>query len=92
MEKKIGIYCIENIINGKKYIGQSINLKDRLYGHKTKLKHNKHKNRHLQFAVNKYGISRSHVTSCANGHLKHAGKHPITGEPLSWIKVESKNC
>lgn len=223
VEKKIGIYCIENIINGKKYIGQSVNLKDRLYGHKTKLKHNKHKNRHLQFAVNKYGIknftfniieecdaahldereryyisfyksdnedfgyniepggsrdiktmseqtrlkiseslkgrifteehrakigkanherviteetknkmsvnhadvngknnpratvplycpelhelfwgakdvenkygiSRSHVTSCANGHLKHAGKHPITGEPLSWIKVESKNC
>ena len=39
---------------------------------------------------NKYGISKSHVTSCANWHLKPAGKHPITGEPLSWIKVESK--
>ena len=56
VEKKIGIYCIENTINGHKYFGQSVNLKDRLYGHKTKLKHNKHKNRHLQFAVNKYGI------------------------------------
>lgn len=223
MERKIGIYCIENIINKKKYIGQSVNLKDRLYGHKTKLKHNKHKNRHLQFAVNKYGIenfkfyiieecnitcldereryyislyktdndefgyniepggsrslktmsdktklkiskslkgrkfteehrnkigkanheriiteetkrkmsnnhsdvngtnnpraivpiycpelnetfwgakeaadkygfNKSHITSCANGKLKHTGKHPITGEPLSWVKVESKDC
>lgn len=223
MQKKIGIYCIENMVNGKKYVGQSVNLKDRLYGHKTKLKHNKHKNRHLQFAVNKYGlenftfniieecdvahldereryyislyksdneafgyniepggsrsiktmskqtrtkiseslkgrefteehrakiwkanheriiseetrkkmsdnhsdvsgknnpratvplycpelnetfwgakeaedkygINRHHIASCANGKLKHTGKHHITGEPLSWIKVESKNC
>ena len=60
MEKKIGIYCIENMVNEHKYIGQSINLKDRLYGHKTKLKHNKHQNRHLQFAVNKYGIECSY--------------------------------
>ena len=222
MEKKIGIYCIENTINGHKYFGQSVNLKDRLYGHKTKLKHNKHKNRHLQFAVNKYGIenfnfyiveecdiscldereryyislyntdnckfgyniepggshslktlsdetklkisealkgrefteehrskigkanhertisdktrkkmsdnhadvsgvknpratpvycpelnetfwgakeaeikygfSRNHISSCINGKLKHTGKHPVTGEPLSWVKVENKDC
>ena len=222
MEKKIGIYCIENMINGNKYFGQSVNLKDRLYGHKTKLKHNKHKNRHLQFSVNKYGlenfkfyiveecdfscldereryyislyqtdnckfgyniepggshglktlsdqtklkiseslkgrifseehrskigkanreriisektrakmsdnhadvsgennprsvavfcpelnetfwgakdaenkygVNRSHISSCINGKLKHAGKHPVTGEPLSWVKVESNNC
>ena len=222
MKKKIGIYCIENMVNEHKYIGQSINLKDRLYGHKTKLKHNKHPNRHLQFAVNKYGMenfkfyiieecdipqldereryyislyktnnpefgyniepggsrdlktmsdetklkiseslkgrafteehrakigqanlsrqiseetrqkisdnhadvsgqknpravvpiycpeldetfwgakeaadkygfNRNHITNCANGKLKHTGKHPVTGVPLSWIKVESKN-
>lgn len=29
-----GIYVIENIVNGKKYIGQTINLKRRLYDHK----------------------------------------------------------
>ncbi len=223
MKKYIGIYCIENLINNKKYIGQSVDLKDRLRGHKTKLKHNKHKNRHLQFAVNKYGfenfkfyiveecsaeclderecyyislyksdndefgyniepggsrelktmseetkakiskslkgrdftqehkdkigiagrgkkmsdeakrkisknhadvsgqknpravvpvycpeldetfwgpkdaqdkygVSRHHISSCINGKLKHTGKHPITGEPLSWVKIESKDC
>ena len=223
MKKYIGIYCIENLINNKKYFGQSVDLKDRLRGHKSKLKHNKHKNRHLQFAVNKYGIdnfkfyiieecsigcldereryyislyksnndefgynvepggsrelktlsnetkskigkalkgrkftqehrdkignasrgrkmsdeakakikqnrpdmsgqknpravvsvycpeldetfwgakeaankygfSSCHISSCVNGKLKHTGKHPVTGEPLSWVKVESKNC
>lgn len=223
MKKIIGIYCIENIINGKKYIGQSVNVKDRLYGHKAKLKSGKHKNNHLQFAVNKYGIenfkfyiiteceveqldfmecyyistyksdnadfgyntepggsrglkimseqtklkisealqgrvfteehkskigeanrkrviseetkqkmsnnhsdmsgqnnpraivpiycpeldeyfwgakeaadkygfNRSHISNCINGKLKHTGRHPETGESLSWIKVESKIC
>ena len=37
------------------------------------------------------GFNRNHITSCANGKLKHTGKHPVTGVPLSWIKVESKN-
>ena len=42
-------------------------------------------------AADKYGFNRNHITSCANGKLKHTGKHPVTGVPLSWIKVESKN-
>lgn len=39
-------------------------------------------------AHDKYGISRSDISSCINGRLKHAGKHPITGEPLTWQKIE----
>ena len=42
-------------------------------------------------AADKYGFNRNHITNCANGKLKHTGKHPVTGAPLSWIKVESKN-
>jgi hypothetical protein len=39
-------------------------------------------------AYDKYGISRGDISSCISGKLKHAGKHPITGEPLTWQKLE----
>ena len=48
----IGIYQIE--VNGKKYIGQSIDIEERIKGHKRKLKKNKHENIYLQRAYNKY--------------------------------------
>jgi len=51
----IGIYKIENLINKKLYIGQSINIKRRWSYHKSKLKRNVHWNPHLQSAWNKYG-------------------------------------
>lgn len=54
-EKICGIYCIENLVNGKKYIGQSINIKSRFRGHKSELKRKIHKNEHLQKSWNKYG-------------------------------------
>lgn len=50
-----GIYCIINIKNSKKYIGSSKNIRQRLWSHRTELRHNKHENSHLQNAWNKYG-------------------------------------
>ena len=53
--KASGIYCIENIINHKTYIGSSKNIYQRLLKHFALLRHNKHQNAHLQNAWNKYG-------------------------------------
>lgn len=55
--KVSGIYCIENKINHKSYIGSSKNLYQRLLKHFALLRHNKHENAHLQNAWNKYGES-----------------------------------
>lgn len=50
-----GIYCIENKINGKRYIGQSINIDNRRREHFRTLRQGAHGNRYLQNAWNKYG-------------------------------------
>jgi len=50
-----GIYCIRNIVNDKKYVGYSVNIKERWYRHKNDLRKNKHENPYLQNAYNKYG-------------------------------------
>lgn len=54
MKEDIGIYCIENIINNKKYIGQSIHIKERWKRHISELEHNTHYNDYLQRSWNKY--------------------------------------
>lgn len=51
----IGIYKIKNILNGKVYIGQSVDIEKRWSTHIAELKNNYHYNIHLQSAWNKYG-------------------------------------
>ena len=52
-----GIYCIENRVNHKKYIGQSISIFKRWKQHVLGLNKERHYNCHLQGAWNKYGYS-----------------------------------
>lgn len=61
-EKLSGIYCIENKVNSKKYIGQSNNIYARWYNHKYCLNNNRHENDHLQNSWNKYGENNFHFT------------------------------
>lgn len=51
-----GIYCIKNNINNKCYIGQSINLRTRLYGHYRNGVDPENLSAPLYRAISKYGI------------------------------------
>jgi len=55
--KTCGIYKIKNIVNGKCYVGQSIDIRNRIKKHIIELKSNKHNNQYLQYSWNKYGES-----------------------------------
>lgn len=50
-----GIYCIENLVNGKYYIGSSSSLRLRKNQHFSDLRNRRHTNSYLQNAFNKHG-------------------------------------
>lgn len=53
--KHSGIYCIENLVNHKKYIGQSNDIEYRWKQHKYELNRGSHDNDYLQKSWDKYG-------------------------------------
>lgn len=55
LKAKSGIYSILNTVNGKRYIGSSINIYNRFHEHLHNLNGNNAHNKHLQAAWNKYG-------------------------------------
>ena len=52
---KSGIYEFFNLTNGKRYIGSSKDIYNRLHEHYHNLQNNKAHNKHFQAAWNKYG-------------------------------------
>lgn len=57
------IYILTNKVNGKKYVGQTLNLDKRLYDHFWELKRGQHHSIKLQRAYDKYGYDAFEVTS-----------------------------
>lgn len=81
--KKLGtIYKIENLVNGKVYVGQTIqDFEVRKGQHVSALRHNRHNNDHLQRAWNKYGENNfkfSIIEKCSYDTLDE--------KEVKWIK------
>jgi len=55
LKNKVGIYSFLNLTNGKRYVGSSVDLYNRLHEHLHNLRCNKSHNKHFQAAWNKYG-------------------------------------
>ena len=51
----IGVYMIKNLVNGKYYVGSSVNIESRWKQHIAELDKGTHTNLHLQKSWNKYG-------------------------------------
>lgn len=74
-KNKCGIYLIRNIVNGKVYIGASVNINNRLYQHIAGLrsKNSQHTNEHFIASWHKYGeenFDYAVLEECLREHLK----------------------
>lgn len=78
--KLSGIYRIVHLPTGREYIGQSVDLRARLRGHRNKLVLGKHHARHLQFAWIKHGSDEfafEILELCAADDLNRREQHAI---------------
>ena len=86
-EKLIGIYSITNKINGKVYVGQSVNVYKRWKDHKYELNKNIHHNIYLQRAWNKYGKGNFEFEI-----IEICKQEELNDKEMFWIKgyIENK--
>lgn len=94
-EKICGIYKIENLINGKVYIGQSVDIIGRWYDHKRESK-DKTRNGYkypLYRAIRKYGLKNFKfeiIEECSEEELNHKERYYIELYK-SYINWENSN-
>ena len=43
----------------------------------------------LQEVCDKYGFTKPNISKCLKGERKHSGRHPVTGEKLTWKYLEN---
>jgi group I intron endonuclease len=78
--KKSGIYIIKNNINGKVYVGSTVNFYDRIKKHRANLKNDKHHSIKLQRACNKYGFENLEFII-----IEFCGKDKLIESEQFWI-------
>jgi len=81
-----GIYGFRNSINGKWYIGQSVNIKERIRAHKAALNSSYHNNEHFLRAWKKYGESSFDVLI-----LEECNQDMLDKRETAWIGYYKSN-
>jgi group I intron endonuclease len=75
-----GIYSILNSVNGKRYVGQAVDIKKRIQGHFKRLRAGKHHCGHLQLSFQKYGAG-----AFTHSVLEDCQKENLTDREQYWM-------
>ena len=85
-EKTSCVYCFENLVNNKKYVGQALNFQRRLSEHFYLLNKNKDV-KLLQFAYNKYGLDNFNIYI-----VEECSVDILDERERFWIKKLKSHC
>lgn len=85
MEKICAIYCMENLINGKKYIGQTRNLTRRIRDHTTNYK--RESNPYLNSSIEKYGTENFSIYI-----VEHCQEEELNEREIYYIGKFNTTC
>jgi group I intron endonuclease len=100
-ETNCGIYQIRNLVNNKKYIGQSVDILDRNRHEINQFRKNTFHNQHLQNSFNKYGEENFEFTilvdNCKESELDDLEianilLHDATDPDCGYNKTEGGKC
>lgn len=78
--KKSGIYLIKNNINGKVYVGSTLNFSSRIRRHRADLNKNVHHSKYLQRSYIKYGFDYFEFII-----IEYCDKHELLISEQFWI-------
>lgn len=78
-----GIYQITCLVNGKRYIGSSVELKQRWSNHKSDLRKRRHANIHLQRCYDKHGAA-----NLAFEVVERVEPSKLAAAELAWLETE----
>lgn len=80
MSSNCGIYALKNTADGKVYIGQSVDVAERLRAHFRSLASGTHYNAHLQASWNKYGGDVFETQT-----IELCGEEVLDAREIAWI-------
>lgn len=87
MRRAAAIYVMRNRLDGKRYVGKTVNATKRFWEHRTKLRAGVHANTHLQRAWDKYGEQAFEFEIVETVRVRGPYDRALSERERYWVKT-----